>query len=106
MVLNIMAYDRPEIEMLTAELGYIPVIDIYTKQSVLSHTGRKRERRKIEGWATKTDFDSLETDYIEMTKKSITFFDGTSITGILEALEGDRKKGTTLIFYSATFLEA
>jgi hypothetical protein len=104
--LNVTENNYNDTKQLGGENDLIPYIGITTAQSVLLMSGRTRIRREVSGWATKTDFDSLETDYYNFTKKTIMFHDGSSITSaIIEELNGERKKGSTMVWYSAKFLE-
>ena len=106
LALNIAEYSRDDIEQFGAENDLIPFSGVATAQSRLLMCGRGRERRSVSGWAEKTDFDTLETDYEAFTKQKVEFNDGTSITlAIIEELSGERKKGSTRVWYKARFLE-
>ncbi|HOU27352.1 MAG TPA: hypothetical protein PLD76_04790 [Paludibacteraceae bacterium] len=106
MNLNASEYNRNNIEQLGGEKDLIPYAGVITAQSSLLMSGRMRERREISGWAEKTDFDSLETDYEAFTSRTVSFHDGTSITkAIIEELKGERRKGSTKVWYTAKFLE-
>jgi len=104
--LNLYEYVRTDIEQFGDEKGIIPYTRLSIAQARLIRSGRGRERRNVRGWAEKVDFDALEQDCDAYTKKLVTFHDGTQITlAIIESLEGERKKGTTIVWYSAVFLE-
>jgi hypothetical protein len=104
--LNITEYNRTNIEQLGGEKDLIPYVGITTAQSRLLLAGRTRVRKEVQGWAEKIDFDSLETDYEAFTKRAAVFHDGTTIaTAIIEELSGNRRKGSTRVWYSAKFLE-
>jgi hypothetical protein len=104
--LNLYEYNRNDIEQFGEENSLIPYVGVTTAQSRPLMSGRGRERREVSGWAEKTDFDSIEVDYEAFTKKKVEFHDGTQITlAIIEQLTGDRKKGSTRVWYKAIFLE-
>ena len=104
--LNITEYNRTNIEQLGGEKDLIPYVGVTTAQSRLLMAGRLRERREVQGWAEKTDYDGLEVDYEAFTKRKVEFHDGTAIDlAIIEELSGERKKGSTRVWYSAKFLE-
>lgn len=104
--LNIYEYTRDNIEQFGEENDLVPYVGVTTAQSRLLQAGRGRERRTVSGWAEKTDFDSIEADYEAFTQRKVEFHDGTSITlAIIEELSGERKKGSTRVWYKAKFLE-
>ena len=104
--LNLYEYNRNDIEQFGDEASIIPYVGVTTAQSRPLMAGRGRERREVSGWAEKIDFDSIEVDYEAFTKRKVEFHDGTSITlAIIEQLSGDRKKGSTRVWYTAIFLE-
>ncbi len=112
--LNVMEYSRPGAEIYLNEKKLIPdpTIASTTPQTVLMGSGRCRKRIQIKGWATISDYQSLETDMYAFTARAL---DMTSIesgmsftTGIIESLSGDRVKGTSnteYMEYDCTFLE-
>jgi len=106
LALNILEYNRVDVEQFGEESPLIPYIGITTAQSAPIMSGRGRERREVSGWAEKTDFDSIEADYEAFIKRKAEFHDNTQLTlAIIEQLSGDRKKGTTKVWYTAIFLE-
>lgn len=107
MQLNIQEYSRPSAQTNLTEKPLIPdpAASTAIPQSVLMGSGRARRRRNISGWATKGDFDSLETDKESYTSRVVTFADTYSMTALIEQLDGARKLGSILVFYSAVFVE-
>jgi hypothetical protein len=105
--LNIQEYSRPTAKQLLVEKELIPdpLASTTAPQTVLINVGRTRKRRSIAGTLTKANFDSLEADKYACTARTVTFDDGFSMTAIIEELTGERKLGTDLVFYRATFLE-
>lgn len=106
LALNLYEYQRNDIDQFGEENSLIAYVGVTTAQSRLLMAGRGRERREVMGWAEKADFDSMEVDYEAYTQKIVTFHDGTQINpAIIEELSGDRKKGSTRVWYKAVFLE-
>lgn len=107
LALRVQEYSRPSAQINLTEKPLIPdpAASTAIPQSVLMGTGRARRRRSITGWATKADFDSLETDKESYTSRVVTFGDGYTMTALIEQLDGARKLGSILVFYSAVFVE-
>lgn len=107
LVLHVQEYSRPSAQINLSEKPLIPdpAASTAIPQSVLMGTGRARRRRNISGWATKEDFDSLETDKESYTNRIVTFADAYTMTALIEQLDGALKIGSDLVFYSAVFVE-
>lgn len=106
--LNVSAYSRPTADFFLREVALVPDPSASTSspQSILMGSGRMRKRRFVRGTLNSTDYDSIEADKNSYTSRTLTFNDGFSMTALVESLDGERRLGTTLVFYSATFVEA
>lgn len=105
--LHIQEYSRPSAQTNLTEKALIPdpAASTAIPQTVLMGAGRGRRRRNIVAWATKVDFDSLETDKESYTSRTVTFADGFTMPAMIELLDGAHKLGSDLVFYSAVFVE-
>lgn len=103
--LNIQAYERVETGVKLNEVNVITDPASDDPQSILMGGGRLRKRRNIQGYATKMEYDSLETDMLACAVKTVTFGDGFTMSAVISALSGSRNQGSDLIWYSASFLE-
>lgn len=104
--LNILDYSRPAADIFMTEKLLLSDPLSTLPQTLLMGSGRQRKRRSVRGWAYKADFDELETDYYSCTSKTISFKDGFSMSAYIEKLEGELKQGSSLVWYTATFIEA
>ena len=98
-------YDRQGSRSNLAEHPLIPSAGSTSPQSVLMGTGVLRQRFQITGWASTSDYDSLEGDYRIQTTRTVTFADGHSLTAAIENLSARRQRNIDGLFYTAVFVE-
>lgn len=99
------AYERLGPRSNLSEHPLIPSVGSTSAQSVLMGTGVHRQRFQITGWASTSDYDSLEDDYRINTTRTATFGDGHSLTAAIETLRARRDKNVDGLFYTAVFVE-
>jgi hypothetical protein len=69
-------------------------------------TGRKRKTREVEGFCTRVEYSQLILDYQSSEAKALAFDDGFTMTARLWKLSGKEEKGSSLVWYQATFIES
>ena len=103
--LKIQAYERVETAVKLNEVNVITDPASDDPQSILMGGGRLRRKRTIQGYATKAEYDSLESDMCACTVKTVIFGDGFTMSAVLSALSSSRNQGSSLVWYSASFME-
>jgi len=96
---------RPGPKMNLTEHALIPDVTSTEVQSVLMGTGRGRQRLEITGWASTDDYETLFDDYWAQRTEGIELADGSTMTGLIESLDGWRERNVDGLFYRITFIE-
>lgn len=106
LALNVTDYNLSEPKTGLMEYPLVPDPSATSAQTVLMGTGRWRLSTTMKGWATLSDYQSLEADYYAQTTRTVTWHDGTTYTALIKTLDGKQQLGSDLIWYDAVFLEA
>ena len=101
------SYNPPASDGTIVEIPLIPSsTDVTAIASVLQQSGGKRKKASFVGYATETDYLSLEADFEAATSRTFTDLESNTFTAIIIGLTPTYLAGWPLPYlYSATLLE-
>ncbi len=106
--LNLQTYTIPEIQTNLTEKPLLPAYDAHTTNaanSVLMGYGRGSRVRKVSGYCSIEEYNSLESDCNRGVIRLVSFHDGFSMNAIINNLSKEMKPGSQKQWYSLEFIE-